>query len=186
MNKTVRFGALVSNSGRPQFVTLWTAPEKDPRVSSALKENRVLTVIEEPGKKPHGQPGLHPGPHSLFLLFPRPLVLGPAARVIGINYTLADQPEVKDPVLVPQVQPKTKSPRTVKPKPLPEIKSEPAPPPKPAKRTYTVRLKRTATLEETRHLEAEDRADAERQVLEQARAETFNLSMAVVTEEILK
>jgi hypothetical protein len=50
MGKTIRFGDLVRLSGRPQFITLWTAPEKDHRVSRAMKENRVLTVFEEPAK----------------------------------------------------------------------------------------------------------------------------------------
>lgn len=186
MSKTVRFGDLVRNSGRPQFITLWTAPEKDSRVSGALKENRVLTVLEEPGQRPYGQLGLHPGPHSLFLVFPRPLALEPHARVIGINYALAEQPEVKDPVVVPESQGKTKPPRKAKLKPLPEVRPEPPPPPKPAKKTFTVRLRRTATLEETRQVEAESRAEAERQALEEVQAEPFDVSKAEMREEVVE
>ena len=112
MGKTIRFSDLVHNSGRPQFVTLWTAPEKDARMSHAMKANRVLTVIEEPGQRPHGLLGLHPGPHSLFLIFPRPLALDPQGRVVGMNYALAEQPQVKDPVVVPEPRPKSKPPQT--------------------------------------------------------------------------
>lgn len=55
MEKQVRFGDLVRNSGRPQVLTLWTAPEKDRTASRALKENRVLTVMEPPGTAPKPQ-----------------------------------------------------------------------------------------------------------------------------------
>lgn len=192
MGKTIRFGDLVRNSGRPQFVTLWASPEKDHRVSQAMKENRMLTVFEDPGQKPHGLLGLHPGPHTLFLIFPRPLQLDPQVRVIGLNYSLAEQPEVKDPVVVPEPPRKPKDPRTTRHKPPPEAKPkplepkpEPPPPPKPVKKSFTVRLRRTAIVEETRQLEAEDRAEAERQALAAARAEEFDLSKAKVREEIV-
>jgi hypothetical protein len=185
MGKTIRFSDLVHNSGRPQFVTLWTAPEKDARMSHAMKANRVLTVIEEPGQRPHGLLGLHPGPHSLFLIFPRPLALDPQGRVVGMNYALAEQPQVKDPVVVPEPRPKSKPPQTAKHKPLLEP-AEPPPPPKPVKKTFTVRLRRTATIEETRQLEAGDRAEAERQALEEARAEDFDLNKATVREELVR
>jgi hypothetical protein len=185
MGKTIRFGELVRNSGRPQFVTLWTAPEKDERVSRAMKEHRVLTVLEEPGQKPHGLLGLHPGPHSLFLLFPRPLQMDAQTRVVGMNYALAEQPEVKDPVVAPEPL-KTNPLRPARHRPSPEAKSEPPPPPKPVMKTFSIRLKRTATLEETRQIDAENRADAERQALEAARADGFNLSKATVREEIVR
>lgn len=197
MGKTTRFGDLVRNSGRPQFVTLWTVPEKDAGVSRAMKDNRVLTVLEEPGERPHGQLGLHPGPHSMFLIFPRPLELDPQARVVGINYALAEQPEVKDPVVVPEPPRKSKPVRPAKHKqpalpkaksvPVREFRPEPPPaPPKPTKRTFTVRVRRIATVEETRHVEAEERAQAERQALEEATAEPFDWKKADVRLEILK
>jgi len=50
MEKKLRFGDLVRNSGRPQPLTLWTKPEESRVFTRAIKENRVLTVIQEPGK----------------------------------------------------------------------------------------------------------------------------------------
>jgi len=47
MGKTVRFGDLVRESGRPEVVTLRVDPKKDPSFSKAIKENRVLTVLTE-------------------------------------------------------------------------------------------------------------------------------------------
>ena len=129
---------------------------------------------------------MHPGPHSMFLIFPRPLVLDPQTRIIGINYALAEQPEVKGPVVVPELQRKTKAPPKAKLKRLPEFKPEPPPPPKPAKKTFTVRIRRTATLEETRQIEAENRAEAERRTLEEVRAAPFVLSKAQVREEVVE
>lgn len=71
----IRFGDLVRQSGRPHFVTLWREPKKDKAVSRAIKENRVMTILEEPRRRPYGVFGLQPGPHALFLIFPRPLVM---------------------------------------------------------------------------------------------------------------
>jgi hypothetical protein len=51
MEKTLRFGDLVRNSGRPETIALWTDPKKDRTLTRAIKENRVLTVIQEPGKR---------------------------------------------------------------------------------------------------------------------------------------
>lgn len=49
MERKLRFGDLVRNSGRPQIITLWTDPKKDRAFTRATKENRVLTVVQEPG-----------------------------------------------------------------------------------------------------------------------------------------
>ena len=185
MGKTIRFGDLVRSSGRPQFVTLWTAPEKDHRVSRAMKESRVLTVLEEPGQRPHGLLGLHPGPHSMFLVFPRRLELDPKARVVGVNYALAKHPEVRDPIVVPDRRHKTKPTQTARHKPLTEVKPKPAALPEPVKKTFTVRLRRVAVIEETRKVEAEDRVDAERQALKSAQAQRFDIGKAVVRGEIV-
>jgi hypothetical protein len=111
-------------------------------------------------------------------------VLDENARVIGINYALAEQPKVKDPVVVPQPQHKPK-PSPTKPKPLPEIKHEAPLPPKPTRKTFMVRLKRTATLEETRKVEAEDLAQAEREALEAVKREPFDVKKAQVHDEIV-
>ena len=48
MGKTIRFGDLVRESGRPEAVTLWTPPKKDRSFSKAMRENRVMTVHSDP------------------------------------------------------------------------------------------------------------------------------------------
>ncbi|HWI56239.1 MAG TPA: hypothetical protein VNZ22_03350, partial [Bacillota bacterium] len=51
MEKRIRFGDLVRDSGRPQIVTLWTNPKQNRSFNQAVKTNRVLTVIPEPTRK---------------------------------------------------------------------------------------------------------------------------------------
>lgn len=88
MPKTVRFGDLVRQSGRPEALTLWTDPK-------AIRENRVLTVIQEPTgkKKDFGQIGFHRSASALYFVFPHPLVQRGDGRVVGINYELAEDAE---------------------------------------------------------------------------------------------
>jgi hypothetical protein len=121
----------------------------------------------------------------MFLIFQQSLELDPKARVVGINYALAEQPAVKDPVIVPDRRHKTKPTQTVRHKPLPEVKPKPASQPEPVKKTFTIRLRRVAVIEETRKVEAEDRVDAERQVLKSAQAQRFDIGKAVVRDEIV-
>src|ERR1043165_3428924 len=95
MAKTIRFGDLVRSSGRPRTVTLWTKPQDSPSLTSAIKKNRVLTVVQEAGKKDHGLMGFKQLPGALYLEFPRPLPHEKEeAKVIGINYQLIDEPTV--------------------------------------------------------------------------------------------
>ena len=73
MEKRLRFGDLVRNSGRPQPLTLWTKPEKNGTLKRAIKGNRVLTVIQEPGKTDFGTIGFHVRPGASYFIFPRGL-----------------------------------------------------------------------------------------------------------------
>jgi hypothetical protein len=58
--KELRFGHLVRNSGRPQVITLWTKPQENRALTDAIKKNKVLTVIQEPGKRDCGRIGFEP------------------------------------------------------------------------------------------------------------------------------
>jgi hypothetical protein len=73
MAKTMRFGDLVRVSGRPEAVTLWTDPKKDRAFSKAVRENRVLTINEDPRrtKKEYGQIGFHRSDNATYFVFPR-------------------------------------------------------------------------------------------------------------------
>lgn len=111
MEKKIRFGDLVRNSGRPRTVTLWTKPEDSPALVRARKKNRVLTVIQKTGKQDHAFIGFKTLPGALYLEFPRALPGAQDARVIGLNYELIDEPGVpeKDRVKPHSQRPPTES-----------------------------------------------------------------------------
>ncbi len=185
MEKRIRFGDLVRNSGRPRVVTLWTAPQKDRTVSRAVKENRVLTVMEPPHKTRFGVRALKEDPHAIYLVFPRPLDLDPGARVVGINYQLAEQPELTAPADPAPAKP---GPRGAPSKPQLRPQSKPksklsCPRPAPAKR-FKVHVRRTATLEETRAVEAANRREAKLRAMNAAKGEPFDLNRAVVRDVV--
>src|SRR5947209_14440959 len=93
MESKTRFGDLVRNSGRPEMVTMWTKPHQNSSFMKAVKNNRVLTVVQGKGqKRDFGLIGFHEEHDALYLVFPRPLSGKPGGRVVGINYQLIEQP----------------------------------------------------------------------------------------------
>jgi hypothetical protein len=94
MDKTLRLGDLVRSSGRPQVVTLWTKPDENRALTDAVKKNRVLTVIQEPGKRDYGMIGFELKTGALHFIFPRALPRDQKARVIGIDYQLMEETNV--------------------------------------------------------------------------------------------
>jgi hypothetical protein len=92
MSKTLRFGDLVRQSGRPEAITLWTSPKKNRSFSKAMRENRVLTIHSDPAShhKDYGQIGFHEQKGATYLVFPKPLPKQCDSRIIGINYQLAE------------------------------------------------------------------------------------------------
>jgi hypothetical protein len=69
--------------------SLWTKPEKNPVLTKAIKQRRVLTVIREPGKRNYGILGFELRPGALRLVFPKPLPRG-EPRVVGIDLGLVE------------------------------------------------------------------------------------------------
>ncbi len=176
MEKKIRFGDLVRNSGRPQSVTLWGEPKKMPSFRKAIKENRVLTLIQSSGTKAKdfGLIGFREQPHASYLIFPRKLPTEGEARVIGINYQLIKEPAVAHPIRTKEIKP-------------PKVaKDVPAKRPLPEKKRFNVRVRRTATLDCEFAVEALDRTEAELQALKQAKDTPFKVDKGGVREEIVK
>lgn len=75
MPANIRFGDLVRSSGRPTVHTLWTKPGRDKAFMQARKQNRVLTVVQDPThrRKDYGEIGFHERQSASYLVFPRPL-----------------------------------------------------------------------------------------------------------------
>lgn len=103
-------------------VTLWMDPESDPSFSRAIKENRVLTLIQprSSNHKDYGIIGFHKDPHASYLLFPRSLPQDGDLRVVGIRYELVDERPVGQ-VVLPRPA------KREKPKPLPGKEQKPSP-----------------------------------------------------------
>lgn len=174
MEKKVRFGDLVRNSGRPQTVTLWTKPEKNPALTKAIKQNRVLTLIQEPGKRDYGLLGFKLRQGALYLVFPRPLPREQNARVIGINFQL-----VEEPVVTEAERAKERKPSHEREAPKPVLRRA-------TTQKFTVNVRRTATLESEFSVDARDKEAAKRQAVEAARKAPFELSDAKVRVEVVK
>jgi hypothetical protein len=87
---SARFTALVQKAGKPELLTLWQEPQKDPTLRKALKENRLLSVKQENvgTKKDFGTVGFaEEGPAS-YLVFPKSLKDFSGKRIVGIKYDL--------------------------------------------------------------------------------------------------
>lgn len=172
MPKDIRFGELVKTSGKPEVISLWTDPKENRSFMKAVKENRVLTLIQEPTskKKDFGRIGFHQEPYASYLIFPRPLPTGTKPRVIGIKYDLVEQPRVSDPVDLSS---------------QPSTRRSAAKPPK-ASRQFTVLLRRQAVIETTLSIEgALSEAQARKRAARTIAAEPFDLSRAVFRNEVL-
>lgn len=184
MGKTIRFGDLVRESGRPHVATLWVDPEKDPSFSKAIGENRVLTVHADPAshKKEHGSIGFQQEQGATYLVFPRPLP-NDQARIVGINYELTEEPPPPPKDLVSQIHVKPKKKEKAEAKPP---KAEPPPePPKPQLKNFDVVVRRTAVLEETERVKAFNGEAAREVALGMIREKPLDLGRATVSVEIL-
>ena len=103
-------------------------------------------------------------------------------RVVGINYQLAEEPEAIG-KLVRETGHVTRNGKAVPHKPAPKPKAEPKP--KPQLKQYNVVVRRIATLETAIDLRAADEAKARDLALEKFKRKRFELSKAVVKDEIL-
>lgn len=203
MAKTMRFGDLVRGSGRPEVVTLWVEPKKDKNFSQAMDENRVLTVLTDPGsnRKEYGRIGFHQQEGAIYLVFPRSLpAFEPDSRVVGINYQLTEDRPVTDPVTSEFREELADKAKARKEKRAQEAQKEqknkasgessearPPPPPvivKPELKTFEVTVRRIATIEEKRRIKAETQEEAEDVALRAAKAKPFAVDRADIEVEV--
>ena len=86
--KTARFAEVVENCGKPQTYMLWQAPAKDRHLKSALKQNRVLTILRSDVGTQFGCVGLVERPQAIYLEFPKSLKRFADQRIVGIKWEL--------------------------------------------------------------------------------------------------
>ena len=149
--KEIRFAKLIESSGRPETATLWSNPKTNHPFMKAVKENRVLTIVQKPTgtRKDFGLIGFHEQSFALYLVFPRPLPKETEAIVIGINYDLFKEASVKQTVKQPPLKP----PKTAAKK-------------MPAARKFNVVILRTATVETSLTVTAINLRMAEEQAMQ--------------------
>ncbi len=168
MEKKIRFGDLVRNSGRPGTFTLWMDPRKDRKLNQAKRENRILTIVHEPKKRDFGLVGFHQRPIASYLVFPRALPAEQGTRVFGINYQMIEE----------QVASEKPHKQGAEHKRLAK--------PEPKKRRFKVRVRRTARLEDEEMVEAENRRAGEQEAMQVAKQKPFAIDNAVIQEEVVK
>ncbi len=101
--ETARFAQIVQEVGNPEPYTLWESPEKDPQFSQAMRENRLITVLQEPvgHKKDYGLVGYHKTANASYLIFPGSLSKFENKKIIGVKYELLGEPKPLGPALKP-------------------------------------------------------------------------------------
>jgi len=148
--KTVRFSKLVEEFGKPALYLALVDPSKDSKFQHAVRENRVLTIKQDPTskQKDFGTVGFLSEKFVTYLIFPKSLEPFANARVVGIKYDELADTTVAPPASAiptkPMVKPKRSAP-PVKQEPKREPKIERKPPPEPKPKTFLVRLRVIAT-----------------------------------------
>jgi creatinine deaminase len=125
--KTTRFRDVVAKCGRPQIVTLWQDPKKDPGFQKALKQCRVMSVHQTVvgSKKDFAEVGHVKGRQIALLIFPKSLADFSDRRIVGVDYDLVEQPAplgkpVKRAAAKPGKAPKEEAPKAANSKPVKE------------------------------------------------------------------
>ena len=170
MERKLRFGDLVRNSGRPKTVTIWSQDGPGNELERLRRENRLFTVFQRPKQRDYGLIGFHPDPHAAYLAFPRPLPPAETGRIVGINYQMIEEPQRGVSVSARR----KRKPSASTPKPKPRLKQ------------FTVRVRRTANREETMIVQAVDQKAAEGQALADAMERPFKVRDEDIQEEVVK
>jgi hypothetical protein len=171
----IRFRDLVKMAGTPEPKSLWTDPKNDRDFMRAVKQKRVLTVVQESRRKDFGELGFHQHPGALYFIFPKSL---PAekGRVIGIKYDLADSGEPADVLSTAKLN------RAVKKKKVPKS-SEPKKA-EPVVKTFKVAVRRVAVIESSLTIDARSKSVARTKAAELMDRAKFDVSKARIENEI--
>jgi len=185
---TARLAMLVKACGQPEPVTLWVSPEKDKGFQRAARENRVLTVKQEPvgSRKDFAVVGFYREKNVSYWIFPKPLDAFRGKRIIGIDYSLVKAPPLTH-AAVPAVAPGHRTARTVAPpqvhgksetvseaKPAPTI---PAPKPQPVLPKFKVIVRCTSTIEVSQIVVSRSQREAKAQALSRMREHPLDFSL---------
>src|SRR5687767_12887452 len=95
--KQVRFGKLVEAGGKPEAYLPFSDPETDKAFMRAVKEERVVTLKQDPTskRKDFGMVGYLKEKYATYLLFAKTLRAFSGQRVIGIDYGVLQSADVR-------------------------------------------------------------------------------------------
>ncbi len=86
--KTARFTEVVAACGQPQVYTLWQTPEKDRRLQTQIRQNRIMTLQRSAGGTEFGCIGFIKRSGALYLDFPKSLKRFAEQRIVGMKWEL--------------------------------------------------------------------------------------------------
>ena len=169
-DKTARFKDLVEKCGTPEAYTAWVDPKRDQRFQMAWRENRVLTIQQNPAgqTKDFGVVGFHKDGNVAYLLFPKPLTEFEGRRIVGIAYDAVHTPP-RGPVVKPSAAKKKKS----------------SPHPTPGTKSFSVTICVTAQLEYTETVNATSSSAAKAEAVKAAESRDLDLSSAEITRTVV-
>jgi hypothetical protein len=181
MGNTVRFSALVKASGQPSVYLPLVAPCEDKEFMRAVKEQRVLTIHQEPTSKRRdaGTVGFVEEKFVTYFVFPKSLKDFDGARVVGIKYDVLEAVSVstaKPKATAKGAEPVRRPPAVAPRAPIRENSPAPSSAPKPTKpgpqpSTWDVTVRLTATYEVVVPVTSFTKSEASAQALARARSE---------------
>jgi hypothetical protein len=153
--KSVRFTAVVKQCGTPTVYLPLVSPKQDKEFMRAVKENKVMTVKQEPTTKhkDFGVVGFVEEKHSTYLVFPKALAGFEDARVVGIKYDVIAEGGVSSGTSSTPAKP-------LKVQRVPAQKPKPTPP---EPKQFRVRVKVTSVTEREIKVLAFTSSDAKKQ-----------------------
>ena len=168
--KTARFKDLVEKCGTPEAYTAWVDPKRDSRFQAAWRENRVLTIHQNPTghTKDFGVVGFHNEPNVGYLLFPKPLTEFEGRKIVGIAYDAVHTPP-RGPVVKPSATKK-------------KLVLHPGP----GTKSFSVTVCVTAKMEYTETVNATSSAAAKEAALKAAESRELDISSAAITRSVVQ
>jgi hypothetical protein len=187
--QTARFAVVVRECGQPEPVFLWTKPEDNRDLMSAIRHNRVMTLKQETRgtRKDFGEIGFVQERNASYLIFPKPLTKFQGRRIVGVNYDLIKIPGPMGRVVKPREREPSRSRITrghgSAPRGRPDT-FEPETPARDKRHTFRVSIRFTAVADVLKDISARSAKIAREQALKQTAAPDF--SRATVTKRIQK
>lgn len=156
-------------------MALWTKPKDNPSFLKAVRENRILTVIQKPTgtQKDFATIGFAQERFASYMVFPKPLPKVSEARVVGIDYQSVVEVTTSQSGTETTPSKKEIATRALLPPQIPEDK--------PIRKQFRVTIVRSATQEVALTVRAQNIGEAETNALQHLKTKKFK-PMAILEE----